>query len=248
MKYKTWIKQLTMAFLSIVLLTACVAQNNNTQTPSQQNSGLSKTQTGALIGGILGAVIGGTTKGDNKAKRVIIGGAIGAAIGGGVGYTMEQQAKDVADELNTDVNNNPNALANPDNDLIVSNTQNYVKIMIRDSMIFETNSSTPTASASVKIDKISNVLKKYPQTLVQVVGFTDSRGSYEYNQKLSEQRASNVGNKIYNSGIQNKIFSKGCSYNKPIVVNSSKENMAINRRVEIYLYPKEESIIDPCTK
>lgn len=247
MKKISIIKQFLTLVLVSIFLSACAASNNNTQN-SQQDTSMTKTQKGALIGGILGAVIGGTTKGDNKAKRVIIGGALGAAIGGGIGYTMEQQAKDVADELNTDVNNNPNALANPDNDLIVSNTQNYVKIMIRDSMVFETNSSIPTAQAAIKIDKISNVLKKYPQTLVQVVGFTDSRGSYQYNQVLSEQRATNVGNRIYNSGIQNKVFSKGCSYNKPIVVNNSKENMALNRRVEIYLYPNQESILDPCTK
>lgn len=247
MKKLTFVKNFIVGISCMTLLGACAASSSNTQTPSNQDSSMSKTQTGALIGGLLGAVIGGTTKGDNKAKRVIIGGAIGAAVGGGIGYTMDQQAKDVAQELETDVNNNPNALANPDNDLIVSNTQNYVKIMIRDSMMFETNSSIPTARAAVKIDKISNVLKRYPQTLVQVVGFTDSRGTYQYNQVLSEQRAKNVGNRIYNSGIQNKVYSKGCSYNKPIVANTTAENMALNRRVEIYLYPNQESIIDPCT-
>ena len=115
-------------------------------------------------------------------------------------------------------------------------------------MVFETNSAIPTQEASRKITKISDVLRSYPNTLVQIVGFTDNRGSYEYNQKLSEQRASNVGNSIYNSGIQNQIFSKGCSFNKAIAPNTSKENMALNRRVEIYLYPNQESIIDACVK
>ncbi len=209
---------------------------------------MSKTQSGALIGGILGAVIGASTKGSNKGKRAVIGGAIGAAIGGGIGYSMDQQAKEVADKLNTNVNNNPNAALNPDNDLIVSNTDKYVKIMLRDSMVFETNSATPTQEASRKIAKISDVLKNYPDTIVQVVGFTDSRGSFEYNQKLSEQRASNVGNTIYNSGIKNQIFSKGCSYNKPIAPNTTKDNMALNRRVEIYLYANQEAIVDACVQ
>lgn len=247
MKKTTILKQFVATSVMAAMLVGCATQGNDPQ-PSSNNTGMSKTQSGALIGGILGAVIGASTKGSNKGKRAVIGGAIGAAIGGGIGYSMDQQAKEVADKLNTDVNNNPNAALNPDNDLIVSNTDKYVKIMLRDSMVFETNSAIPTQEASRKIAKISDVLKNYPDTIVQVVGFTDSRGSFEYNQKLSEQRASNVGNTIYNSGIKNQIFSKGCSYNKPIAPNTTKENMALNRRVEIYLYANQQAIVDACVQ
>ena len=239
------LKKITGTSLIVAMLAGCATQGNNPQ-PNTNNTGMSKAQTGALIGGILGAVIGGTTKGSKKGKRVLIGGAVGAAIGGGIGYSMDQQAKEVADKLNTDVNNNPNAALDPQNDLIVSNTDKYVKIMLRDSMVFETNKAVPTQEASRKIAKITDVLRSYPNTIVQVVGFTDSRGSYEYNQKLSEQRASNVGNTIYNSGIKNQVFSKGCSFNKPVAPNTNKENMALNRRVEIYLYANQEAIVDAC--
>ncbi len=241
----TLFKQFAAGIIVATMLTGCAMQGNNPQ-PNSDNTGMSKTQQGALIGGILGAVIGASTKGSSKGKRAVIGGAIGAAIGGGIGYSMDQQAKEVANKLETNVNNNPNAAMNPDNDLIVSNTDKYVKIMLRDSMVFETNSAIPTQEASRKIAKIADVLKSYPNTLVQVVGFTDSRGSYEYNQKLSEQRATNVGNTIYNSGISNQVFSKGCSFNKPIAPNTTAQNMGLNRRVEIYLYPNQQSIVDAC--
>lgn len=241
------LKTILSSMTAFVLFTGCVAnQGPNEPTNNQNNSSMSKTQTGAIIGGILGAVIGASTKGDNKAKRAVIGGAIGAAVGGGIGYSIDQQAKDVADTLNTDVNNNPNAVLDPNQSIVVSNTDKYVKISVKDSMMFKTNSSTPTYSASQKISDVSNVLKKYPNTLIQVVGHTDSRGSYEYNQTLSEKRASNVGETFYNSGISNKIFSKGCSYNKPLVPNTNDTNMSLNRRVEVYLYPNEQAVIDPC--
>ncbi len=243
-----FLKQIAATSVVAMMLAGCAMQGNDPEPGSTNNAGMSKTQTGALIGGLLGAVIGGTTKGSSKGKRVLIGGAIGAAIGGGIGYSMDQQAKEVADKLNTDVNNNPNAALNPDNDLIVSNTDKYVKIMLRDSMVFETNSAIPTQEASRKIAKISDVLKTYPNTIIQVVGFTDNRGSYEYNQKLSEQRASNVGNTIHNSGIKNQVFSKGCSFNKPVSPNTSKESMSLNRRVEIYLYADQNAIIDACVE
>lgn len=241
------IKQIAATSVIAAMLAGCATQGNNPQ-PGSNSTGMNKTQTGALIGGILGAVIGGASKGSSKGKRVLIGGAIGAAIGGGIGYSMDQQAKEVADKLNTNVNNNPNAALNPDNDLIVSNTDQYVKIMLRDSMVFETNSAVPTQEASRKIAKISDVLKSYPNTIVQVVGFTDSRGSQAYNQTLSEKRASNVGNTIYASGIKNQLFSKGCSFNKPVAPNNTPQNMALNRRVEIYLYANQEAIVDACVQ
>jgi outer membrane protein OmpA-like peptidoglycan-associated protein len=207
---------------------------------------LSKTQTGAIIGGILGAIIGASTKGDSKVKRAAIGGAIGAAIGGGVGYGLEQQAKEVAKELDTTVNNDPNALLDPSKDIVVSHTKEYIKVTFKDEMMFKTNSDIPTINASNKIDKVTNVLRKYPHMIVQVVGHTDSKGSYEYNQKLSHNRAKNVGNRLYNNGVENSIFSKGCAYQKPIVANKTHKDRALNRRVEIYLYPNEQSVINPC--
>lgn len=246
MKKMSLFKQFASISVITAMLTGCAMQGNNPQ-PGQNDSQMNKTQQGALIGGILGAVIGGSTAGGGG-KRAILGGVIGAAIGGGIGYSMDQQAKEIAQELETDVNNNPNAAIQPDKDLIVSNTDKYVKIMLRDSMVFETNSAIPTQDAARKIAKIADVLKRYPNTLVQVVGFTDSRGSYEYNQKLSEQRASNVGNTIYNTGISNQVFSKGCSFNKPLVPNDNATNMGLNRRVEIYLYANQADVIDACVK
>lgn len=161
---------------------------------------------------------------------------------------MDKQAKEVADTLNTDVNNNPDAEQDASNDLIVSNTDNYVKIMFRDDMMFATNSAVPTSQAQAKIAKLTPVLEKYPTTIVQVVGHTDSRGTFAYNQTLSLKRAKSVGNTIQNSGIANAIYSKGCSYTKSIAPNTTQANMALNRRVEIYLYPNAESAINPCEK
>src|SRR5574344_985335 len=77
----------------------------------------------------------------SKSRNKVIGGVAGAAIGGAIGYSIDKQAKEVAESLNTDVNNNPNAQMDPNQDLIVSNTDKYVKIMFRDDMMFEVNSA-----------------------------------------------------------------------------------------------------------
>ncbi|BAK72267.1 MAG: OmpA family protein [Arcobacter sp.] len=223
------------------LLTGCAQRTGNETYDNNQNAII-----GTTLGAIAGIVLGNNIGGGNKGRNKVIGAVAGAAIGGAIGYSMDKQAQEVAQSLNTNVNNNPNAVLDPNQDLIVSNTDNYVKVMFRDDMMFETNSANPTYSAQTKISKINSVLQKYPNTLVQVVGHTDSRGTHAYNQTLSEQRASNVGNIIYNSGVSNQIFSRGCSFDKPVALNNSDANMALNRRVEVYLYPNQQSVIDVC--
>ncbi len=235
-------KKLKLTMVSTIsagLLAGCAGDNQ--PSPGTQGAVLG-TAMGAIVGTVLGNNIGGGSKKRNRA----IGAAIGGVVGGVVGYNIKKQAKEVAQSLNTDVNNNPQAVLDPNQDLIVSSTDRYVKVMFRDKMMFATNSAVPTPMAQSKVQKVSSVLTKYPDTIVQVVGFTDNRGTYEYNKKLSDQRAANVANTLYSSNIQNKIFSKGCSYNNPVAPNTDATNMALNRRVEIYLYPNAESVIDVC--
>jgi len=216
--------------------------NPNLNVPAGEN-----TKTGAIYGALAGAVLASiNAKGDNKHQRILQGAVLGAGVGAAYGYSLDRQAAEMAKALNTNVDNSPNAKLNPNKDIIVSKRQNYVEITFRDKMMFETNSAYPTPSASAKIARVSDILRKYPQTIVQVVGHTDNRGTYEYNLKLSQERAKNVANTLKNSGIPNQVFAKGCSYNKSLVPNTTPENMALNRRVEIYLYPNQESVVDQC--
>ncbi len=242
MKYLT---KTSIAIIASTLILSGCAPMQGVNSPSQ-NQNISKTQTGALIGAALGALIGASTKGHHKLKRAAIGAAAGAALGGAIGYNLDKQASQMAKALDTDVSTSPDAELDKTKDIIVRKTDNYVKIMFRDRMMFPTNSDRLTPTARMKIEKLIPILRQYPQTIIQVVGHTDSRGSWEYNKDLSRRRAKRVGNILYESGIPNQIFAKGCSYDKPLVPNTSPENMALNRRVEIYLYPNENAVIDPC--
>ena len=246
---KKILKPLLAASLASLLLAGCTGPNGGLTMPTIKNADgtANRTQTGALLGAVLGAVVGGTTA-NRSGKRVAIGGAAGAAIGAAIGYSLDQQAQEVAQTLNTNVNNNPDAEQNSNNQLIVSNTDKFVKIMFRDPMMFQTNSSVPTASAAEEIRQMIPALQKpaYANMIIQAVGHTDSRGSFQYNQTLSESRASSVATTISNGGVTNAMYAKGCSFSKPVVQNTSDANMALNRRVEIYLYPNQESVIDPC--
>ena len=192
------------------------------------------------MGAIAGAVTGYNTKGHHKNRRAAIGAIAGAAIGGGVGYMLDQQANEIARALGTGVDNDPLAALDPNKNIIVSKTDNYVKLMFRDKMMFATNASTLQPEAKEKIQIVADLLSGYPQTIVGVAGFTDNRGSYEYNQNLSKKRATSVANILAATSI------KGCSYDKAIVPNTSPSNMALNRRVEVYLFSDADNMIDPC--
>jgi outer membrane protein OmpA-like peptidoglycan-associated protein len=216
--------------------------NPNLNVPAGQN-----TKSGALYGAIAGAVLGGITSGkSHRGKHILQGAVLGAGVGAAYGYSLDRQAAEMAKALNTNVDNSPNAALNPNKDIIVSKRANYVQITFRDKMMFETNSAVPTPSASAKIARVGSILQKYPQTIVQVVGHTDNRGNYNYNLNLSQQRARNVANSVKNSGVANQVFAKGCSYSKSLVPNTTPENMALNRRVEIYLYPNQQAVVDQC--
>ena len=205
----------------------------------------SRTENGAVIGAMAGAVLG-ATKSHNPLKGALLGAAAGAAVGGGIGYLLDKQANEVAEALGTGVDGDPLAAVDPNKSIVVSKGDKYVKIMFRDSMMFAYNSDTLQPSAKVKVEKLGRVISRYPKTIVQIAGFTDSKGSYEYNKQLSTRRAQNVANVLKSHNVPNPIYVKGCSYNKPLVPNKTEANRALNRRVEIYLYNNPADAIDPC--
>ncbi|SFV55261.1 Outer membrane lipoprotein omp16 precursor [hydrothermal vent metagenome] len=208
------------------------------------STGTSNTTDGVVVGSLAGAAIGGLAGGDGRSAA--IGAAVGALAGGAVGYSLDQQAKDIARSLGTGVNNDPLAYMDPNQDLIVSNNGKFVRIMFRERMMFPIDSAILTSSASYKVGKVGRILQQYPDTIVQVAGFTDNRGSYSYNKKLSVKRAETVSKRLYREHINNRSYTVGCSFDNPIVPNDTERNMALNRRVEIFLYPNNDVRVDPC--
>ncbi len=232
------LKPMIASTIAVFILGGCYNQPGLIEDTSYD-----RTKTGVATGALAGALIGYNTKGNHKGERALIGGLLGAAVGGAIGYSLDQQANEVARALGTGVNNDPLAALDPRRDIIVSKTNNYVKIIFRDRMMFASDSSRLQPNAQYKVRKVAQLLARYPQTVVGVAGFTDNQGSYAYNQNLSERRARTVANILAVNGYP-KI--KGCSYNKPIAPNNSATNRALNRRVEVYLYGDRNKMSDPC--
>jgi outer membrane protein OmpA-like peptidoglycan-associated protein len=231
-------KSLFASTAAIFLLSGCYNQPGLVE---DQN--YDRTKTGALTGALAGAAIGYNTKGHHKGERAAIGALLGAALGGTIGYSLDEQANAVAKALGTRVNNDPLAALDPENEIIVSKHPTHVRIMFRDKMMFATDSARLQPSAKRKVQKVAYLLQNYPQTVVGVAGFTDDRGSYEYNLQLSERRARSVANLL---AVNSRPLVKGCSWEKPIAPNDNARNRALNRRVEVYLYADRNQMTDPC--
>ncbi|QOR61979.1 OmpA family protein [Sulfurovum sp. ST-21] len=231
-------RSLLLSIAALLTLSGCYREPGLVEDTSYD-----RTKTGVATGALAGAIIGYNTKGHDKGQRALIGGLLGAAVGGAIGYSMDEQANAIARALGTGVNNDPLARLDPNHEIIVSKYPTHVRIMFRDKMMFATDSARLQPRARRKVQKIAQVLANYPQTVVGVAGFTDDRGSYEYNLGLSERRARSVANLL---AVNGRPLVKGCSYNKPIVPNTNARNRALNRRVEVYLYADRNAMTDPC--
>lgn len=98
---------------------------------------------------------------------------------------------------------------------------------------FDVNKATIKPESMGVINKIYDLLSQHSEVKFSIEGHTDSDGETNFNQKLSEDRAQAVLEKLVSMGIQKeRLISKGFGETKPIDNNSSAEGKANNRRVE----------------
>jgi len=101
-------------------------------------------------------------------------------------------------------------------------------------VLFDTNKYTLKPGAREKLAKVSGILLAYPGLRVQVEGYTDSTGTPEYNQRLSEQRAMTVRDYLVGQGINmNSVSAQGFGQNDPVASNASASGRQQNRRVQM---------------
>lgn len=114
------------------------------------------------------------------------------------------------------------------------------KIIVRiKGSAFAPGQSKLPASALPALDKVKEVLSTMDQEQVTISGFTDSTGSAQINQKISEDRAEAVANYLLQENVitENQIEYEGLGAKDPVTSNLTKEGRAANRRVDIVITP-----------
>ncbi len=207
---------------AMVLVSGCT-----TLDPYTREEQMSQSSKGALIGAGIGAVVG-LISGDDAVERrqhAMIAAGIGALAGGGVGYYMDKQEAELRAQLEgTGVS--------------VTRNGDHITLNMPGNVTFATDSSDLSPAFFDVLNSVGVVLEEYEQTVVEVAGHTDSTGSDQYNQALSERRADSVARYLQSQGvIPQRLITVGMGEDYPIADNGTSMGRQANRRVEITMVP-----------
>ena len=193
---------------------------------------MNRSQKGAVIGAAGGGVIGGVVGRamGNTAMGAIVGATVGGVAGAVIGRKMDKQAEEMKKVLG---------------DAEVKRVGEGSVNEFKEKILFGFDRADLGASAQANLDKLANVLKKYPDTNIEIIGHTDDKGTDTYNQGLSERRANAVSAYLRNNGISStRLSTKGMGESDPKVANDSEANRSENRRVEFVITANEKMVQD----
>ncbi|NCP10417.1 MAG: OmpA family protein [Sphingomonadales bacterium] len=213
-------KFLTGVSMAIAMITTgCVTD------PVTGEKKISKAAIGGVLGTGAGYLLGDLIGGRNSRTAEIVGAGIGAVAGAGVGYYMDQQEKKLRQQTaGTDVN--------------VDRRGDEIFLDMPGDVTFALNSATVSSSAASVLNQVATTLKEYPSTYIDIYGHTDSSGSADYNQRLSEQRAMSVQSYLAGRGVQRqRMATMGYGETQLKCDEGTEEGRRCNRRVEIRITP-----------
>jgi outer membrane protein OmpA-like peptidoglycan-associated protein len=210
------------ALIALVTLAGCT-----TLDPYSREEKTSNAAKGAAVGAAAGVVAGlitGDSSSERKKNALILAG-VGAIAGGGVGYYMDQQEMKLRQRLEgTGVS--------------VTRVGDNITLNMPGNITFAVDSSDVNAGFYEVLDSVTLVLNEFDKTLVEVAGHTDSTGTDQYNQSLSQRRAGSVAAYLRSREVlADRLIEVGAGESRPIATNDTPQGRQQNRRVEITIVP-----------
>ena len=223
----------TKLALAAAVLTATLAGCATTgggyygQQQPQQQSEYDRTKKGAIIGAVAGAVAG-LLSGDDateRRQRALVGAGVGGLAGGAIGNYQDRQERALRESM---AGTGVDVVRQGDN----------ITLNMPENITFGFDRSDLQPQFYPVLDRVAATLSEYNQTVVEVAGHTDSKGTDAYNQALSERRAASVGNYLMSKGLmRDRFILVGAGESRPVASNDTESGRAQNRRVEITLVP-----------
>ena len=213
--------RLLIAASTAVLLAGCASQNPYDNQPPSSN----KTAKYGGLGALAGAAAGALISHDNRGKGALIGAAIGGASGAGYGYYADKQEAELRQSMQgTGVE--------------VQRQGDQIKLIMPGNITFATDSSEIVSNFYAPLNNLASSFKQFNQNSIEIVGFTDSTGSRQYNMDLSQRRAQSVATYLTAQGVDGtRLSTRGAGPDQPIASNATADGRAQNRRVEVNLRP-----------
>jgi len=207
-----------LVLAATVLFSGCASMNKTTKGAA----------VGTAAGGAMGAVIGKAT--GNTALGAIIGATVGGATGAVIGRQMDKQAEEIEKTV-------PDAK--------VERVGEGIVVEFSSAVLFGFDQADLSVDARTNLDKLVTVLNAYPDTNIEIQGHTDSKGSENYNQTLSEKRAGSVSAYLATREIPStRVTIKGFGETVPEYDNETEEGRAQNRRVEFLITANEKMVAE----
>lgn len=194
--------------------------------------GMTKAQKGAIIGAGAGAGAGaaiGKATG-HTAAGTVAGAAVGGVAGAYIGRYMDNQAKEVEKEVK-----------GAKVQRVGEGEDAKIDITFDSGFLFDFDKASLKEDTRVNLDKLADILQKYPDTNIIIAGHTDSTGDANYNMELSKKRANAVADYLASKNVsRSRMTVNWYGETRPIASNDTKEGRAQNRRVEISISANEK--------
>ena len=190
-------------------------------------AGMSQKQRGAVIGATAGAAVGGVVGNQtgSTVRGAIIGAIVGGAAGAVIGHQMDQQAKELEQNI-------PGAT--------IQRVGEGIAVTFPSGILFPFNSTEILPAGKDNLQQLAKSLENYPNSDVLIVGHTDSVGTDAYNQDLSQRRSQAASAYLQSLGVPaSRLQTQGRGEAEPIESNDTDAGRARNRRVEIAIYASE---------
>jgi outer membrane protein OmpA-like peptidoglycan-associated protein len=214
-------KGLILVFIAAFTF-ACATTDDGTDPNRKTKRGAA---IGAVIGGVAGAVIGNQT--GNNRTGAVVGAATGAAVGAVVGRRMDKQEQELRQIEGVEV-------SRP--------SEGEISVRLTNDILFDHDSSTLRSASRTTLTELAENFRQYPDNRIIVEGHTDASGTDTYNQRLSEQRASNVADFLIDRGVSSSAITVyGFGESRPKSSNETAEGRQMNRRVEIHIQAPPQS-------
>ncbi|TDR22504.1 OmpA family protein [Marinicella litoralis] len=207
-------KKLSIFILSLLVLQACTTADPYTGEDKVRKS-VKYGAAGAIVCGLIGA-----TKNSKNARNAAAG---CAAIGAGIGAYMDHQEAELRRELQG-------------SGVQVVRQGDQIQLIMPSNITFNTAEFNIKSSFYPSLNSVAKVLYKYKDTVLDVIGHTDSVGNDQDNRELSNKRAYSVADYLAAQGVPGERLSPlGLGETQPIADNNTEYGRSQNRRVELYI-------------
>src|SRR6266540_2583357 len=208
------IRRAFVVILATLFVIACASSKDDPNAKAKRGAGI-----GAAAGAVAGAVIGNQS--GSSRTGAVVGAAAGAAVGAAIGHRMDKQEQELRQIQGVEV---------------TRPSEGEITVRLTSDILFDLDSATLRSESRSTLRDLASNFQRYPDEIIDIEGHTDSSGTTEHNQVLSERRANSVRDFLVDNGVPSRnVTAVGYGETRPKATNSTPEGRQLNRRVEIHI-------------